>query len=272
MLLRAEVAEWQTQQTQNLPGATPWGFESPLRQSLFSQKANSKRFSVMHHSLHQCRYYTVGKHSECYNDPGDEMNVSGNGKRYQIEHSISDREMRELAARERVSVEFLQESLAHGALIIPRNVNHSHVRPTAIGPGVTTKVNANLGNSKLASGWEEEIHKLDVAVRAGADTAMDLSTGGDLKRIRQEILKESPVPIGTVPVYEVACRAEEMGLPNGFLDAPRDLFFEVVEEQEQGGKGGQYDHDYAGYVCFPVFRCGHEEVEEHDYCHEAGPG
>jgi phosphomethylpyrimidine synthase len=143
--------------------------------------------------------------------------------------------MKELAARERVSVEFLRESLAHGTLLIPRNANHKHVRPTAIGPGVTTKVNANLGNSKLASDWEEEIHKLEVAVRAGADTAMDLSTGGDLKRIRQEMLKASPVPIGTVPIYEVACRAEEMELPNGFLDTPRELFFEVVEEQAEQG-------------------------------------
>jgi len=163
------------------------------------------------------------------------MSLSGNGKRYKIEHSISDREMSELAVRERVSVEFLQDSLEHGLLIVPRNVNHSSARPTAIGAGVTTKVNANLGNSKLVSDWEEETHKLDVAVRAGADTAMDLSTGGDLKRIRQEILDASPVPIGTVPIYEVACRAEEMGLPNGFLDAPRDLFFEVVEEQAEQG-------------------------------------
>ena len=210
---RAEVAEWQTQQTQNLPRATSWGFDSPLRHSCFAAWLPPR----------------------CYNGIGARMNISGNGKRYAISHSITPAEMAEVAARERVSVQFLEEAISSGTLIIPRNINHMHAKPTAIGLRMTTKVNANLGMSSLASSCENELHKLDVALRAGADTAMDLSTGGDLAKMRKELIAAAPVPIGTVPVYEVACRAETMNLPNGFLDTPRDLFFEVVEEQAEQG-------------------------------------
>ncbi len=163
------------------------------------------------------------------------MNISANGKRYAISHSITPAEMAEVAAREGVTTEFLEDGICRGTLIIPRNVNHLQAKPTAIGAGVTTKVNANLGLSALASDCENELHKLDVALRAGADTAMDLSTGSDLANVRKEILAAADVPIGTVPVYEVACRVEAMNLPNGFLDTPRDLFFEVVEEQAEQG-------------------------------------
>ncbi|OGK10671.1 MAG: phosphomethylpyrimidine synthase [Candidatus Riflebacteria bacterium RBG_13_59_9] len=161
--------------------------------------------------------------------------MSGNGKLYSIKHSITAEEMRQLASRERVSVQFLEESINRGTLVIPRNVNHPDARPIAVGAGVTTKVNANLGTSALASGWEEEAHKLEVAVRAGAHTVMDLSTGGDLHQIRQKFLDTSPLPLGTVPVYELACRCKEMNLANGFVDLPRELFFEVVEEQAEQG-------------------------------------
>jgi len=163
------------------------------------------------------------------------MNASDNGKKYSIKHSITPDELEQVAAREHVCVEYLEEAINTGILIIPRNRNHPGARPVAIGAGVSTKINANLGTSALASSWEDELHKLDVAIRAGADTAMDLSTGGDLKRIRQEILAASTVPIGTVPVYEVARRVSDMELPNGFLDTPRELFFEVVEEQAEQG-------------------------------------
>jgi len=132
-------------------------------------------------------------------------------------------------------VEFLQDSIKRGTVVVLRNVNHAEARPVAVGAGVTTKVNANLGTSMLASDWEEELHKLEVAVRAGADTVMDLSTGGDLPRIRKELLQASPLPLGTVPVYELASRCREEKLPGGFPDLPRELFFEVVEEQAEQG-------------------------------------
>jgi phosphomethylpyrimidine synthase len=163
------------------------------------------------------------------------MNAPLNGSKFAIAHTLSPAEIEQVAAKERVSAQYLEEAISRGKLIIPRNKNHKQALPTAIGTGVTTKVNANLGMSGLASSIPNELHKLDVALRAGAHTAMDLSTGGDLKKLRMEILAASHVPIGTVPVYEVAFRAEAMGLPNGFLDTPRDLFFEVVEEQAEQG-------------------------------------
>ncbi len=159
--------------------------------------------------------------------------VASNPAKYDIAHTFTPEELEECASREHVTVEFLLDSLQRGTLIIPRNRNHKHVRAVPIGTGVTTKVNANIGTSAFLKDVKEELHKLDVAVRAGADTAMDLSTGGDLKAIRQEILDASPIPIGTVPVYEVGRRM--IGKPGGFTSAPESLFLEVVEEQAEQG-------------------------------------
>jgi len=156
-----------------------------------------------------------------------------NSHSYNIQHSFTESELQEAAHRERVTVEFLKEALSKGLLIIPRNINHKHARPTPIGLGVTTKVNANIGTSAFLKDVKEELHKLEVAIRAGADTVMDLSTGGDLKAIRQEILDASPVPVGTVPVYEVGRRM--IGKKGGFTSAPVSLFLEVVEEQAEQG-------------------------------------
>ncbi len=157
----------------------------------------------------------------------------GVSEKFEIFHSFTIEELEKCAQEERVSVDFLLDGLNRGTIIIPRNKNHRSVRPTAIGYGVRTKVNANIGTSAFLKDVKEELHKLDVAVRAGADTAMDLSTGGDLKAIRQEILDASPIPIGTVPVYEVGRRM--IGKPGGFIKAPVSLFFEVVEEQAEQG-------------------------------------
>lgn len=152
---------------------------------------------------------------------------------YPIKHNLTADELGELADRERVGVEFLAESIVRGVMVVPRNHHRTHIPPVAIGAGVRTKVNANLGNSALASGVKEELHKLHVAELMHTDTVMDLSTGGDLHSVRQEILDAAQVPLGTVPVYEVGRRM--LGRKGGLAATPRSLFLEVIEEQAEQG-------------------------------------
>ncbi|HLD30170.1 MAG TPA: phosphomethylpyrimidine synthase ThiC, partial [bacterium] len=106
-------------------------------------------------------------------------------------------------------------------------------RPVKLGKGEPVKVNANIGTSPLRVDLKKELKKLDAAVRSGADTVMDLSTGGNIREIRKEILSRSPVPVGTVPVYEVFCRTTMRGV--SFRKVSPSFFLEVVEEQLEDG-------------------------------------
>ena len=116
-------------------------------------------------------------------------------------------EMRQVADEEKREPEFIRRRLAEGRLVIPCNHHRRAQRLCAIGEGTGTKVNANIGSSHDFPSAETEIEKLNAAVEAGADTVMDLSTGGDITAIRERILDASPVGIGTVPIYEAAIRA-----------------------------------------------------------------
>jgi phosphomethylpyrimidine synthase len=111
-------------------------------------------------------------------------------------------EMEHVAHRERLPAELIREEVARGRMIIPANVHHVNLEPTGIGIAARCKINANIGNSAVTSSIEDELAKLDLAVRLGSDTVMDLSTGGDIDRIREAIIAASPVPIGTVPIYQ----------------------------------------------------------------------
>ena len=111
-------------------------------------------------------------------------------------------EMRYVAARESLAPEFIRDEIARGRMIIPANINHTTLEPMAIGVNSKCKINANIGNSATTSNLDEELEKLHTAVHLGADTVMDLSTGGDLDEIRLSNLRNSPVPIGTVPIYQ----------------------------------------------------------------------
>ena len=138
-------------------------------------------------------------------------------------------EMRWVAERESVAPELVRAELAAGRLIIPANVRHTSLEPIGIGLAVRCKINANLGNSAVTSNIDEELGKLRLAVRYGADTAMDLSTGGHLREIRAAILEASPIPIGTVPIYEAlqsVTSLEELTV---------DRMFEVIEFQASQG-------------------------------------
>jgi phosphomethylpyrimidine synthase len=143
---------------------------------------------------------------------------------------IVTEEMRFVAIREQCDPEFVRSEIARGRAIIPANRRHPEVEPMIIGRNFLVKINANIGNSALGSSIEEEVEKLQWAVRWGADTVMDLSTGKNLRETREWILRNSPVPIGTVPIYEalerVQGRVEDLNLK---------MFLEVLEEQAEQG-------------------------------------
>lgn len=141
--------------------------------------------------------------------------------------------MERVAQKENISPEILRGGVAEGTIVIPANINHSDLDPVGIGKGLTIKVNANIGTSRDHVDLAEEISKLSVAIDAKADTIMDLSTGGDIARIRQAILEESSVPVGTVPIYQAAVdTAKKMG---GIIHLTRDLLFEAVQAQAEEG-------------------------------------
>ena len=138
-------------------------------------------------------------------------------------------EMEYVARRESVAVELIRSEIAKGTMIIPANINHPELEPMAIGIESRCKVNANIGNSAVTSNIDEELRKLHMAVQHGADTVMDLSTGGNIPEIRDTILRHSPVPIGTVPLYEALTRVKRVE------DLNIDLYLEVIEEQAEQG-------------------------------------
>ncbi len=138
-------------------------------------------------------------------------------------------EMEYVAAREKLSPSLIRDEVALGRMIIPANIHHSRLEPMCIGIASKCKINANIGNSATTSNIDGELDKLQYAVRFGADTVMDLSTGGDIPRIRQSIIDASPVPIGTVPIYEALSRVRRVE------DLNIDVMLEVIEEQAEQG-------------------------------------
>ena len=138
-------------------------------------------------------------------------------------------EMEFIAKREHLEPELIRSEVARGRCIIPANIHHRNLEPMAIGIATKCKINANIGNSSTSSNIDEELKKLHHAVHYGADTVMDLSTGGDIPTIRKAIIDASPVPVGTVPVYEAISRVRR---PE---DLTFDLMLEVIEEQAEQG-------------------------------------
>lgn len=145
-------------------------------------------------------------------------------------HGITTPEMQYVATRENCDVELVREEIAAGRAVIPCNINHPEAEPMIIGSRFLTKLNANMGNSAVTSSIDEEVEKLTWATKWGADTVMDLSTGNDIHTTREWILRNSPVPIGTVPMYQALEKVED--------DASKlswELFRDTVIEQcEQG--------------------------------------
>jgi phosphomethylpyrimidine synthase len=139
-------------------------------------------------------------------------------------------EMRFVALREGVTPEFVRSEVAVGRAIIPANIKHPEAEPMIIGRNFLVKINANIGNSAVSSSIGEEVDKLRWSVRWGADTVMDLSTGKDIHETREWIVRNSPVPIGTVPIYQalekVKGKAEDLNI---------EIFLETLREQAEQG-------------------------------------
>jgi phosphomethylpyrimidine synthase len=152
---------------------------------------------------------------------------------------LSDGESFGAAIPEFITPEFVREEVARGRAIIPANINHLELEPMAIGRNFLVKVNANIGNSAVSSGVAEEVEKMVWAIRWGADTVMDLSTGRNIHNIRSWILRNAPVPIGTVPIYQAL---EKVG------GDPLKLDWEVFKDTliEQAEQGVDYFTIHAG--------------------------
>jgi len=141
--------------------------------------------------------------------------------------------MRLIAKNEEVRENLILKHIKSGKVVVPKNRIHDLNKPCGIGLGLRTKINANIGTSTDKSDIGEELKKLEIAVKYGADTVMDLSEGGNLKKIREEILKKSPIPVGTVPVYEIAVNAQKK--KGDFLKFTKDDVLNTLESQAKEG-------------------------------------
>jgi phosphomethylpyrimidine synthase len=150
-------------------------------------------------------------------------------------------EMEFVALREGMDAEFVRSEVARGRAIIPANINHPELEPMIIGRGFKVKVNANIGNSAVRSSIEDEVEKLRWATLWGADTVMDLSTGKNIHETREWIIRNSPVPIGTVPIYQAL---EKVG------GVPEELTWEIYRDTliEQAEQGVDYFTVHAGVL------------------------
>ncbi|MBW0432377.1 phosphomethylpyrimidine synthase ThiC [Leptospira yasudae] len=170
-------------------------------------------------------------------DRGD----TNHSQMYYAKQGIVTEEMCYVALRENMNPEFVRSAIASGRAILPSNRNHPELEPMIIGKDFLVKINANIGNSALGSSIEEEVEKLHWAVKWGADTVMDLSTGKNIHETREWILRNSPVPIGTVPIYQalekVKGKAENLNI---------QVFLETLEEQ--AGQGVDYFTIHAGVL------------------------
>ncbi|UCF73079.1 MAG: phosphomethylpyrimidine synthase ThiC [Deltaproteobacteria bacterium] len=138
-----------------------------------------------------------------------------------------------IAEKEKIDPSYLGEMVAQGRVVIPANRNHRNLEPCGIGEGLLIKVNSNIGTSSDHIDLEEELSKLKVSIEAGADTVMDLSTGGDVDLIRRRIIGASKIPIGTVPIYQAVIEAiQESG---GLIHLTMDRLFEVIERHLSDG-------------------------------------
>ncbi|PGC65761.1 phosphomethylpyrimidine synthase ThiC [Bacillus safensis] len=155
--------------------------------------------------------------------------------------SIITPEMEFIAIREELSPEFVREEVASGRAVIPSNINHPESEPMIIGRNFHVKINANIGNSAVTSSIDEEVEKMTWAIRWGADTMMDLSTGKDIHTTREWIIRNCPVPVGTVPIYQALEKV------NGVAE---DLTWEVYRDTliEQAEQGVDYFTIHAGVL------------------------
>ena len=142
-------------------------------------------------------------------------------------------QMKIVAEQEKLDPEFIRAGIAEGNIVIPANIYHKNFTPFGIGKGLRTKVNANLGTSSDYGTIKTELEKLRAAVESGADTVMDLSTGGDIPAVRRAVMKASSIPVGTVPIYQAAIKAiKDSG---AIVKMSVDDIFSAIEDHCQDG-------------------------------------
>ncbi|MEA3328414.1 MAG: phosphomethylpyrimidine synthase ThiC [Candidatus Omnitrophota bacterium] len=141
--------------------------------------------------------------------------------------------MRKIARLEKLDPEYIRSGTAEGKIVIPSNINRRLSRPCGIGKGLRTKVNTNIGTSAEHVSLKEEVEKLKVSLEANTDTVMDLSTGGDIVKICKEIIKNSPVPLGTVPIYEAAIKTVKKR--KMIVKMEEEDIFSAIESQAKNG-------------------------------------
>lgn len=141
-------------------------------------------------------------------------------------------EIKEVALSEGITPERLASDISTGVTVIPRNITHN-IKPIGIGRGLRTKVNANIGTSKDKVSFDDEIEKLDILIKYGADAVMDLSTGGPINDLRRLLMRKSPISVGTVPIYEAAISAAETYGTISKMTA--DDIFNVIEQHAEEG-------------------------------------
>ena len=142
---------------------------------------------------------------------------------------IVTEEMRHVAEVEGLEPELIRSEIADGRFIIPANIYHTNLEPMGIGIAARCKINANIGNSSLSSSVDEEIEKLNLCVKYGADAVMDLSTGKYIHEIREAMIHNSPIPLGTVPIYEALERVNEIH------ELTIDDLLDIIEIQAKQG-------------------------------------
>jgi phosphomethylpyrimidine synthase len=185
-----------------------------------------------HHANHPREEWITRRRAE---------NTDGNfSQKHYAQRGVITGEMEYVARKEKLPPDLVRDEVARGRMIIPANINHPELEPMCIGVASLCKINANIGNSAVTSEVSEELKKLHTAVHYGADTVMDLSTGGDIHDIREAILRHSPVPIGTVPIYEAISRVRRIE------DLTANLMLEVIEEQ--AAQGVDYMTIHAGVL------------------------
>src|SRR6204780_5023154 len=185
--------------------------------------------------------YTVPKPRKEWIARRKKENATGNfSQMHYARQGVITEEMSFIAHKEKLTPELVRDEVARGRMIFPANINLPEPDPMATGVASLCKINANIGNSAVTSEVNEELKKLHTPVHYGADTVTDLSPGGDIHEIREAILRHSPVPIGTVPIYEAIARVKRVE------DLNAEVMLEVIEEQ--AAQGVDYMTIHAGVL------------------------
>ncbi|MGB2698404.1 MAG: phosphomethylpyrimidine synthase ThiC, partial [Candidatus Zixiibacteriota bacterium] len=144
-----------------------------------------------------------------------------------------DQDLRKVARDENISLELLKEEIDKGRIVILKNKAHPHIKPIAVGKGLRTKINANLGTSPDFVDFKMELKKLEVAIKHGADAVMDLSTGGEIRELRLQMLEKTTIPLGTVPIYEAVCNLVKKG--KSLEEMSSDEILNVIQDHIETG-------------------------------------